>query len=549
MKNQNEENVNSRRNFLGGIAAAAGISFLPNNIAHGSDAMSPIPSNNSTPEHSLPVFNVYNFGITGDGIFLNTDALQSLIDNVSAKGGGIIFFPPGDFLTGTFQIKSNVTLYLSPGTTIWGSKRREDYRFGCLVYAEDAKDIAITGRGTINGSGTSFWQEFKDMKISEAEMRERMWRPGRMMIFLRCENLLLEHITVENSPAWTIHPIDCTRVTITGISILNGVYEEDGPNTDGINPDGCSYVRISDCYIRCGDDCIVVKITDRPGGNKICRDITVTNCVLQTTETALKIGTETHGEFRNITFSNCVVYDSGGTFGLLMRDGGLIDGVSVTNITSDYTRLRRGHGIFIWSHRRTDNTPWGMIKNVSISNMILKGGGAIFMSGVEEHHIEGITLDNIKILVGDGRNTKYHENPPYPFPVFGHGVAPHDIFCRYVDDLKLRNVQLIWESPEQEKWGSAIRCWHVNDLEISGFNGRQSLPSKAPVIWLKDVKSAYIHNCKAPAGTGTVVHLDEGTENVTVMSNEFSQAKQLYSLGSGVSKKEVFVSGNRPPKT
>ena len=84
MKNQNEENMNSRRNFLGGIAAAAGISFLPNNIAHGADAMSPIPSNNPTPEQSLPVFNVCNFGATGDGIFLNTNAIQSLIDNVNS---------------------------------------------------------------------------------------------------------------------------------------------------------------------------------------------------------------------------------------------------------------------------------------------------------------------------------------------------------------------------------------------------------------------------------------------------------------------------------
>jgi hypothetical protein len=540
-----ENTVKSRRNFLGGIAAtAAGFTVLPENLLNNPGKKDSI---NLLPDTSLPVYNVCSYGAVNDGVFMNTSAIQTLIDDVSNKGGGIVFFPPGNFLTGTFQIKTNVSLYLSAGATIWGSKEKNDYRFGCLVYAEDAKNIGITGRGTINGNGKSFWGKFIEQKVSEEEMREKMWRPGRMMQFVRCENLLLENITIENSPAWTIHPIDCERVTISGISMLNGVYEDDGPNTDGINPDGCSYVRISDCYLRCGDDCIVLKITDRPGGKKICRDIVVTNCVLQTTETALKIGTETFGEFRNVTFSNCVVYDSGGVFGLLMRDGGLIDGVSVSNITSDSSRLKKGQGIFIWSHRRTDTTPWGMIKNVSISNMVLKCGGGIFITGVQEKHIEGITLDNIRIQVNEGRNTKFHDDPPYPFTVFGHGVAPFDIFCRYVDGLKLRNVELTWGKPELEKWGSAIRCLDVNNVEISGFSGRQSLPSQKPAIAFKNVKGAYINNCMAPDGTGTVLHLDEGTENVSIMSNEFSRAKKMFTLAPGVNAREIFESGNRLP--
>jgi len=430
-----------------------------------------------------------------------------------------------------------------------GSNDRKDYKFSCLVYAEDAQNVSITGRGSINGNGKSFWGQFMNKRISEEEMRQKMWRPGSMMIFLRCRNLLLENVTIENSPAWTIHPMDCEDVTIRGISLLNGVYEDDGPNTDGINPDGCSKVRISDSYIRCGDDCIVLKITNRPGANKFCRDIVVTNCVLQTTETALKIGTETYGEFRNITFSNCVVHDSGGVFGLLMRDGGVIDGVAVTNITSDCTRLKNGQGIYIWSHRRTDSTPWGVIRNVIISDMNLKVGGGIFITGVEEKHIQGLTLENIRLYIENGRNTKYHDDPPHPFTVFGHHVAPYDIFCRYVDDLKLKNIQLTWSSPEQERWGSAIRCWHVKDLEISGFHGRQSLASiKSPVIWLKDVDNTYIHNCRAPEGTGTVLHMDEGTRRVSVMNNEFSQAKKLYTAVAGVSPKELYESGNRLPE-
>jgi hypothetical protein len=533
-----------RRNFLCGVATASlGLTVFPATVRGNNAAKE---NENSLPDDKWKVYNICNYGAIDDGKTLNTKAIQTLIDSCSKNGGGTIFFPPGDFLTGTFQIKDNINICLSAGATLWGSKNQIDYKEGCLVYAEDARNISITGNGTINGNGTAFWGHLIKEGFNEGDMREKMWRPGNMMKFVRCNNLLLQGIVVTNSPSWTIRPIDCERVTITGISVINGIYEHDGPNTDGINPDGCSKVMISDCYIQCGDDCIVLKIT-RESRTKVCRDVVVTNCVLTTTETALKIGTETHGEFRNITFSNCVVHDSGGGFGLLMRDGGIIDGMVVSNITVDCTRNKNGQGIFIWSYRRTDETPWGMIKNVMVSNMTITGGGGIFISGVMEKHIEGLTLENIRINITGGRNTKYHEDPPYPFTVFGHRVAPFDIFCRYADDLKLRNIQLQWPESEDEYFGSAIRCWSVKDLEIAGFSGRQSLHSKSPAIWLKEVKGAFIHNCKSPAGTGIVLKLDEGTDNVTLIGNEFSQAKVLYTLGSGVNSNVVFKSGNHLP--
>ncbi len=548
MKENNKDKKICRRNFLAGFASAAtGITVLdPNEIKGGGINLQATSAylNSRIP---LPIFNVCDFGIISDGITLNTSAFQSLIDECSNSGGGTLYFPPGDFLTGTFQIKNNVNIYISAGATIWGSKDRNDYKNDCLVYAEDSKNISISGMGTINGNGESFWKHLLKQKLNEEQMRQQMWRPNNMIKFVSCYNVLLNGITVANSPAWTIHPIDCERVTITGMTILNGIYEDDGPNTDGINPDGCSKVMISDCYIQCGDDCIVLKITNL-SRTKVCRDIVVTNCVLTTTETALKIGTETFGEFKNITFSNCVIHDSGGGFGLLIRDGGCIDGLTVSNITIDCSRSKNGQGIYIWSYRRTDDTPWGMIKNVLISDMTISGGGGIFISGVEEKYLEGLILENIRINITGGRNTKYHENPPQPFPVFGHRVAPYDIFCRYVDDLKLRNIQLIWPDSEDARLGNALRCWSIKNLELAGFSGRHSLKSNVPSIWLKDVKGAFIHDCIAPEGSETVFLLDEGVEHITIMGNEFSRAKTLYKLGGGVRKNEIFENGNHLPK-
>ncbi len=528
-----------RRNFIGGAAAAlAGFTFIPQSGVKG--------INSYQTEVGLPVYNVAEHGLSGDGTQMNTKAFQSLIDKCSELGGGTVYFPPGDFLTGAFRIKDNVNIYLSPGATIWGSKNKEDYNgYESLVYAEDAKNISITGLGTINGNGISFWEEYMRREITFEEWRKNNWRPNRMFLFFGCENLRLHDFTIENSPSWTIHPIDCDRVIITGISILNGIYDEDGPNTDGINPDGCSRVVISDCFIQCGDDCIVLKITDR-SKTKVCRDVVVTNCVMITTETAIKIGTETHGEFRNITFSNCTIHDSGGGFGLIMRDGGLIDGVTVTNITIDSTKTTHGQGIFLWSHRRTDSTPWGQIKNVLISNITMNTGGSIFVSGNNETWIEGVTIENIRIKLTGGRKEKSHEQPEDPFFAFGHHTAPIDIFCRYVNDLKLRNITFNWGDAEEENLGSAIRCWWVNDLEIAGFSGRQTLKSNSAVISLRNAQDVFIHNCWAPNGTGVVLEADANTKNVSIIGNQFSKAKRLTTPGSA---RQVFETANRLPGT
>lgn len=491
--------------------------------------------------------NVREYGVVGDGLTLNTSAIQTLIDKVSENGGGTLFFPVGKYITGTIALKKNITIHLSVEAYIIASKNKEDYNYGCLIYAEDAENITICGRGVIDGSGTSFWGHLLGKTNNEGEaIKNISWRPGRMIQVLRCENFNLEGIILENSPAWTVHLIDCNVVKITGISILNGVYEEDGPNTDGINPDGCSNVIISDSYIRCGDDCIVLKITTRSQRKK-CNNVVVTNCILQTKETALKIGTETHGEFRNVTFSNCAVFDSGCCFGLWMRDGGTIDGVSVSNITMDCERMKNGQGIFIWSHRRTDDTPWGIIKNVMVSNMNLKSGGGIFIQGVDEQHIEGFTLSNIKIQLENERSTPHHENPPYPFSVFGHRNAPYDIYCRFVDNLVLRNIELTWGKPENPDWGGAIRCNDISRLEIDGFQGHQALDSDAPVIRLKNVENSFIHNCRAVNGTRTFLFCDKGTRDVSLMNNDLHMAANHLETTSGVSVTEVFESGNRLP--
>jgi hypothetical protein len=240
-----------------------------------------------------------------------------------------------------------------------------------------------------------------------------------------------------------------------------------------------------------------------------------------------------------------------------MRDGGLIDGWTVNNISMTLTG--GGQPIYLWSYPRSrlpergmpapEERPPGIVRNVMISNVTAVADGCIFLTGMVEKPLEGITLENIRIHMRGGREKELHADPPYPFRVWGHRRSPYDIFCQYVHDLKLRNIQVTWNTPEKAEWGSAIRCWHVSNLEIEGFVGRQSAGSEAPVIWLRDTKNAFIHNCWAPAGTGVFVKLDEGTGNVSLMNNDLDAAREVAVLGAGVEPAELFQSGNRGPRS
>lgn len=489
-------------------------------------------------------FNVREFGAAADGRTNDAPAIQKAIDAACAAGGGTAYLSPGEYYSGSIEMKPNVRLELEAGAVIIGSTHLADYTRpadrGCLIYGQDAPNMSIGGRGRIHGSGMDFVRQRGDAAINTK------WRPGNMLTLVRCNNLLIEDITLTDSPSWTIHPIDCDGVVIRGISLINGLTAEDHvPNADGIDPDGCSNVRISDCLVQSGDDSIVLKISKR-SQTKVCRDITVTNCICVSTETALKIGSESCGEFRNIAFSNCVIRDAGCGVGLWMRDGGIIDGWVVNNIAM--TLPHDGVPIYFTSYPREEGGPQGIVRNVTVSNVTAVGDACVFMSGAKEQPLENITLENFRLFMRGGDREKFHADPPYPFQVWGHRRAPYDIFCRYVNDLALRNIKVTWSRPEKPLWGSAVRCHDVSDLEIAGLDARQSEGSGKPAVWLKDVDGAFLHSCRAPQGTGTFLELAGKCTGVTLTGNDLRRAKAVLAKGAATEPAEVFQDGNRPPE-
>lgn len=488
------------------------------------------------------------FGAVGDHATLNTMAIQRAIDAAATRGGGTVHFPPGDFVTGTIRLRDDVTLSLDSGSTLWGSTRIEDYDATQkhLIYARGARNVAIVGQGAIDGNGPRFWDGGRLERWLRGEIE--LERTADMLRFDECTNVVLEDVEVRYGAFWNIGFGDCDRITIRALTVINGIGDEDGPNTDGINLWNCTKVQISDCDLQTGDDCIVVL------GDS--RDVTITNCKFTTSETALMIS-----GVRNLTFSNSTIHDAGCGIGFRVWNGIVVDGVRVDNIVMDVSDTfdTGGQAIYIWSFplyveqpvpASTELPASGTIDNVTISNFTGRVNGGVFVTGFRERSgwIKGLTLDNVRLFMNGGKDKSVlNENPPDdPYPIYGFHGAPYAMFFRYVEDLELRDVRFAWNEPERAAWGSALRCWHVGEVEIDGFFGRQSREADRPAIWLKDVDRAVVRGCRAPEGTGTFLHLDDGTEDVSLIGNVLDHAARAWTAAPGVQPVR-FESGNRLP--
>jgi len=360
---------------------------------------------------------VKDHGAKGDGATLDTGAIQGAVDACHAAGGGMVWFPAGVYLAGTIQLRDNVTLHLTAGARILGSASAEDYteveklyrqgiiKIGAtssgaegypqrhLIYARDAKNIAIEGSGTIDGNGDAYFSE---------DMSEVRQRPNPMFEFLNCEGIRIENINIRNAPCWTVHVKNCEDVKIRGCSIINNLR---AANSDGIDIDSSRKVIVSDCRIEAGDDCIVLKTTKMGGVTPPTENVVVTNCVMISAASALKLGTESHGDFRHVSMSNCTIRDSRTGIAFFVKDGGTMQDVRFSNI-SITTKQKWGSGnewpIFMEISRRQKDSRLGAIRDVSFSDITIYSRGRNFISGHHQSPLENVVLRNIFFdMVGD----------------------------------------------------------------------------------------------------------------------------------------------------
>jgi len=396
-------------------------------------------------------------GAKRDGKTLNTTLINNTITRLNAKGGGTLFFPAGKYLTGAIKLKSNITIELEAGATLLFSDNFDDYlpfvemrhegimmkSFSPLIYAVDAENITIKGEGTIDGQGKKWWDEFfrviADLKANGirnfnkyqpmwdkandakalyeetnedyvSSMQRRFFRPPFIQP-IRCKNIKIQGITIVNSPFWTVNPEFCENITVEGITINNPL----SPNTDGINPESCRYVHISNCHISVGDDCITLKSGRDLQARKLGmadENITITNCTMLAGHGGVVIGSEMSGGVKKVTISNCVF--DGTDRGIRIKStrgrGGVVEDIQVSNIVMKNIKEEAITLDLLYSKMPaeplSERTP--IFRNINISNVT--GSNVLIpikIRGLEESPISNITFTDINI---DGKQKCVFQN-------------------------------------------------------------------------------------------------------------------------------------------
>lgn len=413
------------------------------------------------------VLNPIAFGAIADGRTRSTTALQSAIDVCHDHGGGTVWLSSGVFVTGTLVLKSNVRLHLEAGAVLRACDDLDAFpsvpslhpaytgeyvTHKALIRAEDAANIAITGQGTLDGNGEA-WANGPYGSPSFS------LRP-RILYFRACTRVRVSDVTLCNSASWVQTYQSCRDVRIHGITVdsrenpnieLERYARVRGRNTDGLDLVDCQGVRVSDCHITSGDDGICLKSLSP---DEACRDIVITNCVVSSNASGIKIGTESSGAFSDIAVSNCVVYDTRcDGIALMTVDGARLERVSISNV-----RLRniKQAGIFIRlgargrSYRRNAEVRKGALRDVLIQNVQgagLSGAYACSITGLVGQPVEHIHLDHINLESEGGITDVPREPVPekettYPSGRMFGPLPAYGFYVRHARNISLRRVQM-----------------------------------------------------------------------------------------------------------
>lgn len=512
------------------------------------------------------VFNVLDYGAVPDGKTKNTAAIAKAIAACNDAGGGTILFPAGKYLTGAILPESNQTLHFDAGSELLYSGDPADspivksrwectnvYTYASLIYADGKHNIAITGRGTINGQGWNWWWRSnsrgrtsppgEDAPANQAAWRKiyerieageklaaadfaqaaKFLRPSLIGLY-NCKNILVEDVTLFKSPMWMLHPVYSDDIVVRGVRFVSAdpeghhSAEGEGPNGDGIDVDSCRNVRISDCYFNTSDDCIVIKSGRDNDGlrtNRPTEFVTVTNCVMFQGHGAVVIGSETAGGIRNITASNCV--SVGTDCGIRIKSqrgrGGILQNFRFDNWVIEDAKKQA----FEINTRYTatpdaplnDKTP--VFRNFSYSNITIINAAQIAkIVGLPEK------------AIGELRFTDINATGKIGFSV--------DL----ASDLELHHVRLAATS------GSPLSIENSTNVVLDDVASRPAKPA-TPAVVVKDSTDLVLRNSRAAADTGTYLQLSGAkTAGVALSANDLSRAKTDVELGKDATTNAVI---------
>jgi hypothetical protein len=368
---------------------------------------------------------VTNYGAIADGKTDCTRAFASAIADCAKQGGGRVVVPSGKYRTGPIHLRSNIELFLADDSEIVFSDRFEDYlppvfvrvggielyNYSPLIYARNCTNVAVTGKGRLNGNATAWWpwksretKEFFDMAARGVPVDKRVFgtpdaaiRPN-FLCLVSCTNVLLEDFTIGSGPNWTIHPVYCQNTTIRGVKI-----ETDGPNNDGIDPDSCRDMLIEDCTFSTGDDCVVLKSGYNEDGWRVARpteNVVMRRCFSKRGHGGLVIGSEMSGDVRNVFLYDCEFDGTDRAIRIKSRRGrgGVVEKIFARNLRVQ--NMQREVVIMNMDYssdqKQAANEKPPVFRNMEITDVIAEGTPtAILLQGLEDSPIQNVRFDKM----------------------------------------------------------------------------------------------------------------------------------------------------------
>jgi hypothetical protein len=492
--------------------------------------------------------NVRDHGARGDGKAKDTAAIQAAIDAVSP--GGVVYFPPGDYLSGTLRLRDRLTLKLAAGATLVASpddgdfdayeklgyeafadRETTDFSFA-LLQGRRLQHLSIVGPGRIDGNRRS--------------------RGGPKPIALKqCAHVTIRDLTMENAPNYNISLLGCDDVDIRGVTIRNGY-------ADGIDPDCCQRVRITGCTVESRDDAIVLKSSMALGVRRATEYVVVTDCDLVRVRNGLKIGTESSGDFRNIVFRNCTLsgreeiwvppevrpFPSAGV-SIQNVDGGRLEQVVVTGITMMNIRapifVRLGERGWGQSVREA-----GVLSKITISNLVATGAEwTSSIMGVPGHDVSDISLSDIRISSKGGGDAAWVTRPvpekerEYPDAARFRYLPASGLYCRHVTRLQVDRTSLTVDTPDPRP---VVILDDVRESSLRRIVA--TAPSGgAPVAWLSATRDCVIEGVRSPNAETLARLSGSETARVRVVAGEAGSVQQVVLLDDDVDSTALRTNG------
>ena len=399
------------------------------------------------------VYDVTKAGAVGDGKTDDAQAIQRVIDLCSAEGGGRVLLPRNHtFIAGPIELKSNVELHLEATATLKANPDESIYHLSAFgenrgegmmwLYANNADNISITGKGTIHGNGIAFMGAELEDSYELKPLADQAFDPRPHVLTLTdVRNLTIRDVTIKEGAYWTVHLVGCNEAVIDGINLLNNLKIRNG---DGIDLDHSKNVRIANCHITSGDDCICLKNRREFEQYGSCHDITVTNCVMSSRSCAVKIGSENMDSIYNVVFDNCIITGSNRGLGIQNRDEGTVTDVVFSNIQLDcrlWSEVWWGQAepIYVTSYPRASgnhkDANWrfpkgeiegrcGEVSRIYFNNITATSENGCFVGGDVPGKVKDIYFNNVRVNLV--RQTGYEQGIMDKRPCKGEGFVKTD---------------------------------------------------------------------------------------------------------------------------